>query len=44
MPRTTWVLSGSTMGWGEDLISKFDAVVFLTLDPEQHPVRRLEVV
>lgn len=34
VPRNTWVLSGSIMGWGEDLMAQFDAVVFLTLDPE----------
>lgn len=34
LPRSAWVLSGSIMGWGEGLIENFDAVVFLTLNPE----------
>lgn len=34
LPRSAWVLSGSIMGWGEDLMEKFDAVIFLTLDPQ----------
>ena len=33
LPRDSWVLSGSVMGWGGGLIEKFDGVVFLTLDP-----------
>lgn len=41
MPRNTWVLSGSIMGWGEDLMAMFDAVVFLTLDPETRMTRLL---
>lgn len=32
VPRSTWVLSGSLIGWGDPLIPMFDAVVFLTLD------------
>ncbi|MET3922681.1 hypothetical protein [Arthrobacter sp. UYEF20] len=39
VPRSTWVLSGSIMGWGEDLMAEFDAVVFLTLDPETRMTR-----
>ncbi|WP_256336409.1 hypothetical protein [Arthrobacter sp. ov407] len=34
LPRSAWVLSGSIMGWGEELTKKIDAVVLLTLDPE----------
>ena len=34
LPRSAWVLSGSIMGWGEDLVEKIDAAVLLTLDPE----------
>lgn len=34
VPRAAWVLSGSLMGWGEDLIPLFDAIVFVTVDPE----------
>jgi adenylate kinase family enzyme len=30
--RDAWVLSGSVMGWGEPLVERFDAVVFLTLE------------
>ncbi|BCW66847.1 hypothetical protein NicSoilB4_16100 [Arthrobacter sp. NicSoilB4] len=41
VPRSTWVLSGSIMGWGEDLMAMFDAVVFLTLDPETRMTRLL---
>jgi hypothetical protein len=33
LPRDAWVLSGSVMSWGDPLIEKFDAVVFLTLAP-----------
>ena len=33
LPRSAWVLSGSIMGWGEDLVEKIDAAVLLTLDP-----------
>ena len=33
LPRDSWVLSGSAMGWGDPLIGLFDAVVFLALDP-----------
>lgn len=34
LPRDSWVLSGSVTGWGDSLIGRFDAVVFLALDPE----------
>ena len=33
VPREAWVLSGSMMGWGEEIVAECDAVVFLTLDP-----------
>ncbi len=33
VPRTAWVLSGSILGWGDALVTHFDLVVFLTLDP-----------
>jgi adenylate kinase family enzyme len=33
LPRDSWVLSGSLMEWGDSLIERFSAVVFLTLDP-----------
>ena len=33
LPRDSWVLSGSLMEWGDSLIKRFSAVVFLTLDP-----------
>lgn len=38
-PRRAWVLSGSLMGWGDVLIKRFDAVVFLTLDPSTRIAR-----
>ncbi|MEV7431396.1 AAA family ATPase [Nocardioides sp. NPDC092400] len=41
VPRDAWVLSGSLVGWGDDVVSQCDAVVFLTLDPEER-LRRLE--
>ena len=34
VPRHSWILSGSLMGWGDSLIEKLDGVVFLTVDPE----------
>lgn len=34
--RDAWVLSGSLMGWGEPLLGRFDAVVFVSVD---HDVR-----
>lgn len=33
LPRDSWVLSGSLMGWGDVLIPLFDCVVFLALEP-----------
>jgi hypothetical protein len=42
LPRDAWVLSGSVMGWGERLTDRFDAVVFLTVDPRTR-VSRLEL-
>lgn len=39
LPRSAWVLSGSIMGWGEELVENFDAVVLLTLDPESRMAR-----
>lgn len=33
LPRRAWVLSGSLSGWGDPVIPRFEAVVFLTLDP-----------
>ncbi len=41
VPREAWVLSGSMLGWGEDVIAHCDAVVFLTLDPTER-LRRIE--
>jgi len=40
LPREAWVLSGSALGWGESAVELCDAVVFLTLDPEER-LRRL---
>lgn len=33
LPREGWIVSGSLMEWGDPLIERFDAVVFLTVDP-----------
>ena len=41
VPRDAWVLSGSMLGWGDEVVAECDAVVFLTLDPEER-LRRLE--
>lgn len=41
VPRDAWVLSGSMLGWGEDIVRECDVVVFLTLDPVER-LRRLE--
>jgi len=41
VPREAWVLSGSMVGWGEEVVDRCDAIVFLTLDPEER-LRRLE--
>ena len=41
VPREAWVLSGSMLGWGEGIVAECDAVVFLTLDPEER-LRRLD--
>jgi adenylate kinase family enzyme len=41
VPREAWVLSGSMVGWGEAVIDECNAIVFLTLDPEER-LRRLE--
>jgi adenylate kinase family enzyme len=32
LPRDAWVLSGSIVSWGESIIEKLDAVVFVTID------------
>jgi len=32
VPRDAWVLSGSMLGWGENIVDECHAVVFLTLD------------
>ncbi len=38
--RDAWVLSGSVMDWGDELVATFDAVVFLSTDHE-HRLARL---
>jgi len=40
LPREAWIISGSVLGWGESAVELCDAVVFLTLDPEER-LRRL---
>ena len=42
VPREAWVLSGSMLGWGDSIVAECDAVVFLTLEPQER-LRRLEV-
>lgn len=41
LSREGWVLSGSMVGWGDKVVGRCDAVVFLTLDPTER-MRRLE--
>ena len=41
VPREAWVLSGSMLGWGDTVVAECDAIVFLTLDPEER-MRRLD--
>ena len=40
VPREAWVLSGAPLGWGEDVVALCDAIVFLTLRPDER-MRRL---
>ncbi len=41
LPREAWVVSGSMLSWGESVVERCDAVVFLTLDPAER-MRRIE--
>ena len=41
LPREAWVLSGSVVGWGDEVVARCDAVVFVTLDPMER-IRRIE--
>jgi hypothetical protein len=41
LPRDAWVLSGSILGWGDSVVERCDAVVFLSLDPAER-MRRIE--
>lgn len=41
LPREAWVLSGSMLGWGDEVVARCAAVVFLTLDPDER-LRRIE--
>lgn len=41
VPREAWVLSGSMVGWGEEVVDQCDVIVFLTLDPAER-LRRLK--
>jgi adenylate kinase family enzyme len=41
VPREAWVLSGSMVGWGEAVVDECDAIVFLTLEPDER-LRRIE--
>lgn len=38
-PREAWVLSGAMTGWGERIVERCDAIVFLTLDPDVRMAR-----
>lgn len=40
--REAWVLSGSAVGWGDEIIAHSEAIVLLILDPVER-MRRLEV-
>ena len=40
LPRADWVLSGSLVGWGNDIVPNFDLVVFVTT-PRDIRLRRL---
>jgi hypothetical protein len=40
VPREAWILSGSMMGWGDAILRECDAVIFVTLDPDER-MRRL---
>lgn len=42
VPREAWVVSGWMLGWGDEVIARCEAVVLLTLDPEER-LRRIEV-
>ncbi|NNC22544.1 hypothetical protein HKX42_01655 [Salinisphaera sp. USBA-960] len=33
LPRPAWVLSGSVMEWGSEIVDRLQAVIFLELDP-----------
>jgi len=39
LPRLDWVLSGSVTGWGEELVSYFDLVVFVSVPRETRMMR-----
>jgi len=41
VPREAWVLSGSMLRWGDSVVKRCDAVVFLTLNAEER-MRRIE--
>ena len=45
LPRSSWVLSGSVMGWGDSLRETCDAIVFLTLNaaPRMSRLREREL-
>ncbi len=40
LPRSSWVLTGSVMGWGDSVLAVCDGVVFLVADSELR-MRRL---
>jgi adenylate kinase family enzyme len=40
LPRADWILSGSLEGWGDDIIPRFDLVIFLST-PREIRLQRL---
>jgi adenylate kinase family enzyme len=39
LPRDAWVLSGSVLDWADELVDRFEAVVFLSTDNDQRLAR-----
>lgn len=39
VPSEAWILSGSMMGWGDAILRECDAVIFVTLDPDERMLR-----
>ncbi|MFE7741641.1 AAA family ATPase [Nocardia sp. NPDC057455] len=41
LPRDSWILSGSVVGWGDSLVDLLDGIVFLTVEPRTRMDRLL---